>query len=363
MRGNTNSRNVRREKTIENYGAAIARKARGDCWLAATLPNINHADDTVIITKVFDLFEDADPTNHKEYVLWIALQYVKDHISRAEDIPTRIKQALRTYHKLKQSPLFSNRDITRLNACQLEALIAQCVVHERFDSEERGSSNEVYRDSDVRVIVPLDHMAAHYYGRGTNWCTNSMDADCIFNMYNSSGPLYILLPQSPERIGEKYQLHFPQGGQFMNEDDRPVSLSWLMHKRFKGLSAFFKTHEPLMDDYIVFTNDAVLERLIAETARLTLAYTVEEPEAFQKEAEEVLQISPQQCRSFATEVTAHYMGDPYIGDLQKVIADMVLVEFDGQDRGLSAWIKRNIEFEYDFKIKSWSARGWEKTIS
>ena len=354
MRESITNKYVRRVKTIENHGAVILQKAREDFWLRSALQSASQIDDAAVITAIFDLFEDADPTRHKEYLLWIALQYVKGYIRSAEDIPARIKPALRTYHKLKQSSLHINRDITRLNACQLEALIAQHGTNDWFNPNERGNSKEVFRDNDVRVIVPLDHMAAYYYGRGTRWCTSSADSESIFEAYNDEGPLHILLPQSPERIDEKYQLHFPQG-QFMDEDDRPVSLAWLAKQRFKDLCAFFKIHKPRIGDYIAFASDAVLERLIKQTANFVLTNIVSEPSAFQRKASEVLKISAQHCRTFVTESTDCYIHDPHIRDFERVIADMVMIEFSGQDQGLSAWIKNNIYFNYDVEIRRWSA--------
>ena len=36
---------------------------------------------------------------------------------------------------------------------------------------DKGQSKEVYQDTDVRIIVPYDQIAACYYGQATKWCT------------------------------------------------------------------------------------------------------------------------------------------------------------------------------------------------
>jgi len=365
MHTNQLKSSVRREKTIQNFGAAIVKKARQDRWLISTLQDGHNAEDADIIKVIFDHFEEADPTANKEYLLWIAVQYAKGNIRRAEDLSARIQPALKKYHKLKQSTNFSLRDITQLQAGQLETLVAQFNDRDWVKEAKRGLSKEVYNDENVRIIVPQDHIAAHYYGRGTRWCTASAKSDFWFYGYNSYGPLYILIPLTPRHTDEKYQLHFPHG-QFMDEQDKPQSLLWLIEKRFEGLSEIFIKHEPDIEDYIAFASDEALQpvidkigELVRDKIKLILGEWETDDAAatlFQKDALEVLQVTPEQCRNFATGVTAYQTGETKISDMDKVIAEIVFNELLGKDKGLSSWIKNRVLIEYDLFTKQWAVR-------
>jgi len=102
--------------------------------------------------------------------------------------------------------------------------------------EAKGKSHEIYKDSVLRVIQPINKEAACYYGRGTRWCT-AANTNNMFDTYASKGELFILIPQRPEYNGEKYQLHF-ESRQFMNEKDHPVPMIDLV-KRFPQLKQIF----------------------------------------------------------------------------------------------------------------------------
>jgi len=107
---------------------------------------------------------------------------------------------------------------------------------------ERGDSETVYSDEDVRVIIPMDEAAACYYGQGTKWCTAATRGDNMFDDYAQRGALYIVIPRDPEYRGEKYQLHFVDQ-QFMDERDDPVPLIKIF-QRFPQLQTFFLSWHP-----------------------------------------------------------------------------------------------------------------------
>jgi hypothetical protein len=141
----------------------------------------------------------------------------------------------------------------------------------------KGKSKEVYKDADVRIIVPEDEAAACYYGQGTKWCTASTEpgTDNMFDEYNSGGTLYIMLPKSPQYPGEKYQLYFTNyklDYQFMNEKDIPINLEELLKNRFPNSLKFFEKTVPDIKDMILFTPDDVLEKVIAGINKFTNKY-------------------------------------------------------------------------------------------
>jgi hypothetical protein len=91
----------------------------------------------------------------------------------------------------------------------------------------------------------------------------------MFDSYSREGELFIILPKKPKYEGEKYQLHF-YSEQFMDENDDPVDLQWLLSVRFPELEEPFKKIAPIIDTYIIFSDDSTLEglwKLVAEYAR------------------------------------------------------------------------------------------------
>jgi hypothetical protein len=116
---------------------------------------------------------------------------------------------------------------------------------------DKGHATEIFKNNDVRIIVPQDVTAACYYGRGTRWCTASKNNN-MFQSYKDSGDLFILIPTKPEYNGEKYQIHFGDI-QFMNEQDRDVDPLYLITERFGNLLPIFIKIHPELIQKILFT--------------------------------------------------------------------------------------------------------------
>lgn len=209
-------------------------------------------DDT-ILQNLLSSFENSDPTPNNQYTPWIAREYVKGNIKALEDL-SRIKTALEVYHKYKQTKEFKEvfknyvgyNDIGKLNASTLESVVEiidfYIIDKEKEAKNNKGNSEVVYEDGDVRVIHPKDQDAACYYGQGTRWCTAATKGDNYFDNYNRSGPLYIIIPKKPKYQGEKYQLHINEK-QFMDEKDDPVSLT-----KLKDYPGFLKLLKKELDD-------------------------------------------------------------------------------------------------------------------
>jgi hypothetical protein len=126
--------------------------------------------------------------------------------------------------------------------------------------KDKGQAKEIYKDSKVRIIVPFDQQAACYYGQGTRWCTAATKGANYFDNYNSRGKLYILLPQQPQYEGEKYQLHFSDD-QYMDEEDDPVRIEFVLRERFPELLPFFTKLEPKLLHYVVFADEKLLRKI------------------------------------------------------------------------------------------------------
>jgi hypothetical protein len=143
-----------------------------------------------------------------------------------EDIKSKMRDALEKYVtlKLRKKLKPEHKDINQMK--QPVNLLTAMDNYSEEDLEapvtDRGSSREIYRDSEIRVIVPKDKAAACYYGQGTKWCTAARSNN-MFDQYHKMGDMYIIMPTKPKYEGEKYQFHF-QSGQFMDEQDREVDM-------------------------------------------------------------------------------------------------------------------------------------------
>jgi hypothetical protein len=138
--------------------------------------------------------------------------------------------------------------------------------------DDRGEDRVVAKTDEVRVIQPLDEKAACYYGQGTRWCTAATQGMNFFERYNRRGPLYIFLPANPEYTGEKYQIHFDDPPQFMDQEDRPVPPENLF-KRFPSLKdTFFADHRAELEKLLIFMPKEILLGLAQDI--ITFAYDV-----------------------------------------------------------------------------------------
>ena len=227
-----------------------------------------------ILDLIMHVLENADPTQNKEYVQWLAKVYANQGV-KIEDILARGQNALATYNEFKTKKILpaEQRDIGQLTFSDLEYIAASTELRQALAAKQeqdaakampRGESEVVFENDKVRIIVPHDKEAACYYGQGTTWCTAATQSNNMFDTYNRNGAMYILLPKQPQYDGEKYQLHF-SSGQFMDEQDTPVdNIVELLDMRFGNLVEFFREREPEINDWLEFTPDEVLKPLIAK---------------------------------------------------------------------------------------------------
>ena len=229
-----------------------------------------------IVNGIMSSLEDSDPTKNKEYVQWLAKVYANQGV-KLEDILSRGNSALKMYHEFKTKQILppEQRDIGRLTFSDVEYLAGDRNLLQALANKEeqgstkaadKGSSETVFDNDAVRIIVPKNEEAACYYGQGTRWCTAARENN-MYSRYAKDGNLYILLPKKPQYEGEKYQLHF-SSNQFMDEQDNTVdNVVELLDMRFGNLVDFFREREPAINDWLVFTPDEVLEPLLEKISR------------------------------------------------------------------------------------------------
>lgn len=226
-----------RDITAQNYGSKLVAVARRDRSIPQQFRDKDQVTDEQLIGLVLDQIEKSDPTKNKEYAQALAKIYGQGQ-TPFEDMGSTLSDYLVKFDKLKRKKVIPSPRNDFMRYASVGDFMS--VVDEYPDVDEspeaKGKSHEIYKDSVLRVIQPINKEAACYYGRGTRWCT-AANTNNMFDTYANKGELFILIPQRPEYKDEKYQLHF-ESRQFMNEKDHPVPLGDLV-KRFPQLREIF----------------------------------------------------------------------------------------------------------------------------
>jgi hypothetical protein len=207
--------------------------------------------------------------NNLSYSDWIIRSYIRGGIKLFEDIRSRVHPALNRYKELlkkksifekiatevkKKEPWNTNpiSDINRFcgiigcwhssgkwDVPGLESFIRHydhLLGSDGANADDtKAKSVPIYEDELCRIYHPTTEQESYRIGRGTQWCTAAKEGN-MFNHYNSNGPMYIIVPKREYRQypQEKYQIH-QATGQFMNDQDEPVSFGELLG-RFPGIS-------------------------------------------------------------------------------------------------------------------------------
>ncbi len=224
------------------------------------------------INAILAAIEQRDPTQNKEYTPWLARMYAKAGGGLAIEDMNR-GDLLGAFHTAKKRRMVKpeHSDINRFKYYQdfEDAMEHHYNNFEDLDADQRpdGKATKIYNDENVQIVVPEDEAAACKYGRETRWCTASTRGHNMFDQYNRQGKLYILIPKKPKYEGEKYQLHFDSNS-YMDENDDPVNINWLLIDRFPGLREFFMKNEPELKGKIMFVPDEELQQAIESVAEL-----------------------------------------------------------------------------------------------
>ena len=135
---------------------------------------------------------------------------------------------------------------------------------ERAEMEVHPGAKQGFDGNRWQVIEihnnPMGKEAACYYGgqnRETRWCTSSPGLN-YYDRYIKDGPLYVVMDKTDTEVAQpqgrdveshkqtglpkkRYQFHFPSN-QFMDIDDRSISLENFLNNEGKELKDYFK-HE------------------------------------------------------------------------------------------------------------------------
>lgn len=174
---------------------------------------------------------------------------------------------LKKYERFKAQLPQESRDIAKLTPETLFDLVKDFSLEKTKGSKqekEEAKSSYQYPGSDVVFKGPnwtvvkiedkgkLGKDAACFFGgyhehdKGeSRWCTSSPGLN-YFDNYIKQGPLYVVLPNDAEKVGQKtglpferYQFHFPSN-QFMDRDDRQQDLVQLLMGKLVETKEFFK---------------------------------------------------------------------------------------------------------------------------
>ena len=195
----------------------------------------------------------------KDNIDWIITSYLANEFGNPSSIANynRFKIAIDNYYilesnKIKDCQNYQKNNIAKLETyknitemptlSELETYIAnkQPKLEEIRQNIERKKivkaaqiqlKNEGEKDfieeldaDKVIIYIPTSEKGSQYYGRETKWCT-SASKDCYYNMYASTGKLYII--QSKSDIRDKYQLHFEEN-EFMNSENRKIDINSIL---------------------------------------------------------------------------------------------------------------------------------------
>lgn len=198
----------------------------GDEYSDGTSHNIawrQSKQDTV--NNIISVVLKIDPSRNKKNVLWILQRYANRELLW-DDVLSTLAEDLEKYEFLKRKNLLPQKFNNIFNFKNLPEFYAtiQAIYHSLPEEvNDHGNSIELVNNNNVRVIVPLDALAAKYYGRGTAWCT-AANKNNQYRHYASHGRLFIVIPKHPRYNGEKYQLFFGPNTrvEFKDELDIPV---------------------------------------------------------------------------------------------------------------------------------------------
>jgi hypothetical protein len=179
----------------------------------------------------------------------------------------KVTDDLKKFERFKGQLPQESRDIAKLTPDSLFGLVKDFKLEKTKGSKqekEDAKSSYQYPGSTVEFKGPnwtvvkiedtseLGKNAACFFGgyhehdKGeSRWCTSSPGLN-YFDSHIKQGPLYVILPNKADKVGQKtglpqerYQWHF-QSNQYMDRDDRPVNIIDMLNGKLIELKEFFK---------------------------------------------------------------------------------------------------------------------------
>lgn len=233
-----------RQKTAQNWGQKIVQAAKRDISNYYALRDEDNDfqffSNDIILDRVLNQLESADPTTNKQYVQTLAKWYTQG-ATKMEDLLSRGADCLEKFELLKRRNLIEqqHRDIGLCRTfLDFQNLISNYEdILRRADPTDNTQSRVLYDDDTLTVVIPLTMEASQYFGHGTNWCTASSNYNRFYT-YTDLGPLYIILIKHARIRNEKYQFHFEEG-EFKDQNNQDVNLFGLAYE-YPQLRSIFK---------------------------------------------------------------------------------------------------------------------------
>jgi hypothetical protein len=297
------------------YKRDITITKLGDQLVTAASRDQNQDIDTIIAA-----LEQMDPTKNKQYVEWLARQYIRSQF-RLEDHP-RVNDVLVKFEQIKNK--LDQRDINKYTFRSLEEIIDKefnVKLSTRSDETDVPGANNLYNGPLGRLDVPITVKASKILGKGTKWCT-AAEKNNMFEQYNEQGPLYVWRDKS----GDKYQFHF-ETKQFMDSRDNTIPHDQLMYFRTKHpvlLKLFRKIETTYLSDaseVFEYARDVIKgkwpagEKVLMNTPRWAFLYSRDVLHRRWKEGETIIATSPAHATLYAM-----YVLDGRFREAEPVIA-------------------------------------------
>ena len=179
--------------------------------LGPKLIQANQRDRKAELEKILEVLEACDPTRNKQYMMWIARQYIAGAF-RLEDQPS-VFDTLTTFESVKRR--LTQRDINQytLNSLRVAMRAATEVGDLGTDQAKTNAtgglpviegSTVLYNGPLGQLSIPKTKSASITLGHATSWCTARKDEGCMYDDYSDIAPLYIWIDKS----GKKYQFWF-----------------------------------------------------------------------------------------------------------------------------------------------------------
>ena len=202
----------------EAHGAALLEAVRADSRNTAALARIcvedAPTDEAALTDSLFRRYRAADPTRTGAYTQWLI------RLALTGDVPVesleKTRRALEAFDAYKRRLPAPQRDINRHRSVDsvwetVEALAVENAAASGKDEERRereavrAESTILLEEQGWIVAIPRTQRASDWWGRGTKWCTASVNYREMFDRYNKRGPLVVFV--APD--GTKHQFHAP----------------------------------------------------------------------------------------------------------------------------------------------------------
>jgi hypothetical protein len=208
--------------------------------------------------------EPIDIVNHfsqhvpPKMLQWTINQYVKGNI-KMEDAPgvgKNLEKFVKNKNQLEKKDINQYKTAGELYATLRAIQDADEPVSKRqMKKQIKSQEAKVHIDTpNFKIIEPLTHKAACYYGANTQWCTTTKDDPSLFDHYSHQGPLYVIIAKKDGK-DRKFQLHY-HSDQLMDENDSPIGeddIAFL--SQFPEWADFLnqlidKHYSPHLEDYV-----------------------------------------------------------------------------------------------------------------